>query len=309
MRFGAKKESAGLYVGRRSYVYLRLESSANDVVLADSSSGTLQTPLSGSLFSSTESDLSRAFAQVSASVRAAKRHDVNFAIPMTDSLLRVASMAGLTLSEAKKAFRYEVERHFPFKADDCVFDLGEIDYPTDGASDRRFIVSAAKREPAKSICSAARSHGLRFCAMEPEQTAIERAASRFFPRDSGCVSLYVGTESALVIFVWRGNGIFYRNISVSADKINENLDESALSLAGQTRASVRFGLSRNEGFTFDEIFLFGPGASGRIHAALRDCFPDYPLSIVFPEQRFGAEFPSREGWITALGLALRGHDG
>ena len=308
MRFGSKKESAGLYVGKRSYVYLMLESSGSDIVLADSSSGSLETPLSGSLFSSAESDLSRAFAQVSSSVKAVRRAKVHFAIPMTDSLLRVASMAGLTLDEAKKAFRYEVERHFPFKADDCVFDLDEIDYPIGDGAERRFVVSAAKRAPAELICRSARSHGLRFGAMEPEQTAIERAVSHFFPNDGGCVALYAGTERALVVFVWRGKGIFYRNISALADEAEDNLDDKASSLADEMRASVQFGLSRNEGFLFDEIFLFGPGASGRLRAALCDSFADCRVSVVFPERRFGAEFPAHEGWIAALGLALRGYD-
>ena len=179
--FAARKRvSAGLYVGGRSFVYLALEESGGEVRVAASSSGTFQSQLGngGSPFSASEAELSQAFGRVASSVKAARRHEVNFAVPMTESLLRVIPMQGLTRAEAKRAFRYEAERHFPFGSDDCVYDLDEIDYPLGGgSSERRFVVSAARRRTAEGVCRAARSCGISFGAMEPEQTAIERAAS------------------------------------------------------------------------------------------------------------------------------------
>lgn len=311
--FAARKRvSAGLYVGGRSFVYLALEESGGEVRVAASSSGTFQSQLGngGSPFSASEAELSQAFGRVASSVKAARRHEVNFAVPMTESLLRVIPMQGLTRAEAKRAFRYEAESHFPFGSDDCVYDLDEIDYPLGGgSSERRFVVSAARRRTAEGVCRAARSCGISFGAMEPEQTAIERAASPAFPSEGGCVCVYAGIERSLVIFVWRGCGIYYRNIALGTDAGGRSLDESAAALAEEVRASVQFGLSRNEGFAFNDIFLFGPGAAGRFCAVLSDVFPERSVKTVFPERRFGLDFPSCEGWTAALGLALREYDG
>ena len=100
----------------------------------------------------------------------------------------------------------------------------------------------------------------------------------------------------------------YRNSPVSAKDVPGALDDAAAALADEVRGSVEFGLSRNDGFSFDELCLFGPCASGRLRAALEDCFPERTVKAIFPERRFGLDFPHEEGWTAALGLALRGYD-
>ena len=91
--------------------------------------------------------------------------------------------------------------------------------------------------------------------------------------------------------------------------LTERLPQIDHHLAEEVRASVQFGLSRNEGFAYDDIFLVGPGAAGRFCAVLSDVFPERSVKTVFPERRFGLDFPSCEGWTAALGLALREYDG
>ncbi len=310
MLFEKKSITAGLYVGSSSYVYLALECAGGVTRAAASFSDVLPESLRGGLsFSASADELSDVFRFVAASVKPARKRPVYFAVPMTESLLRIVPMPGLTCAEARKAFRYEVERHFPFGSDDCVYDLDEIDYPVGGgASERRFTVSAARRAAVEAVYAAARSQGLRFSVMEPEQTALERAAASDAPRDGGCVLLYAGFERSLLIFLWRGCGIFYRNISFPYGFDWGSLDDAAADIAGKVRASVAFGLSRNDGFSFDSLRIFGPGASGRLCAALMDAFPECAVSVVFPERRFGLDFPADEGWTAALGLALREYD-
>ena len=310
MLFGRRNVSAGLFVSNRSYVYLALEGEGGSAKVSASSAGTLPESVAcgASLFSASAKELKDIFRFISDAAKPA-RGGLNFAVPMSASLLRVASMPGLTRDEARKAFRYEVERHFPFNAEDCVFDLDEIDYPVGGDScERRFVVSAARRAQAEAVYGAARACGLRFAAMEPEQVALERAASSEIGRSDGRVYVYAGEENLLVLFSWRGKGIFYRNSPVSAKDVPGALDDAAAALADEVRGSVEFGLSRNDGFSFDELCLFGPCASGRLRAALEDCFPERTVKAIFPERRFGLDFPHEEGWTAALGLALRGYD-
>ncbi len=312
MQLGGKNVLAGLYVGNGSYVYLALEGDGENVKVSASSSAKLPpfATRGGSLFSASERELTDIFRFVADSLKLSRGRRVNFAVPMNASLLRVAAMPGLTRDEARRAFRYEVERHFPFSGDDCVFDLDEIDYPTGGGScERRFVVSASRRTQAEAVYGAARACGMRFASMEPEQVAIERAVSQMSGGGDGCVYVYAGAENLLVIFSWRRHGIFYRNKSVAFDGAGDSLDESAAALADDVRGSVEFGLSRNEGFNFDKIHLFGPGASARLRAALDDRFPKHEVNVIFPERRFGLDFPYEEGWMAALGLALRGYDG
>lgn len=306
-----KKISAGLYVGSRSYVYLALEDSSAGVHVAASVSDSFSPPIAkgGSVFGASGAELSSSFGYVASSARVSRRQNINFAVPMSDSLVRVVTMPGLTCAEAKKAFRYEVERHFPFSADECVYDIDEIDYPLGGGShERRFVVSAARRQHAENVFYAARSSGLRFCAMEPEQTAIERAVSRELPSEGGCVCIYAGVERSLVIFVWGGCGIYYRNIAHKTSVPGQSLDECAAALADDVAASVQFGLSRNDGFTFHDIYIFGPGATGRFQAVMSELFYENRVAVVSPERRFGLDFPAQEGWAAALGLALREYD-
>lgn len=310
--FCGKNISAGLYVGNGSYVYLALEGAGENVKVSASSSAKLPPSITcgGSLFSASDGELKNVFRFVADSAKLSRGCRVNFAVPMNASLLRVAAMPGLTRDEARKAFRYEVDRYFPFSMDDCVFDLDEIDYPAGGGScERRFVVSAARRAQAEAVYSAARSCGMRFAAMEPEQVAIERAAAPVLEQGKGCVYVYAGVENLLVVFSWHRRGIFYRNKAIAFDGAAGSLDESAAALTEEVRGSVEFGLSRNEGFKFDEIFLFGPGASGRLRAALGDRFPEHDVNVIFPERRFGLDFPYGEGWTAALGLALREYDG
>lgn len=308
MLFYKRSVSAGLYVGSRSYVYLELDGADGGRVAA-SSSGELPRPFftGGSLFSAGSEELSEIFRFVSSSVKHARRRRVHFALPMAESLLRVASMPGLTRSEARKAFRYELDRHFPFGDGECVYDLDEIEYPSDGgSSERRFSVAAARRKPVEAVLDAARSRGFRFASVEPEQTAVERAVSFGGTCGGGRVLLYAGVDNALVIFLWRGNGIFYKTVPYG--ECGATLDERAAALAGGVRASVEFGLSRNGGFVFDSLTVFGPLASGRLRAAIEGAFPECGVSEAFPERRFGMEFPAEDGWIAALGLALRDYD-
>ena len=312
MLFGGKIVAAGLYVGNGSYVCLALEGDAGNVKVSASFSAELPPSVAcgGSLFSASDRELKDIFRFVADSAKLPRGCRVNFAVPMNASLLRVAAMPGLTRDEARKAFRYEVDRYFPFNAEDCVFDLDEIDYPTGGGScERRFVVSTARRAQAEAVYGAARACGMRFASMEPEQVAIERAASPASGDGTGCVYVYAGAENLLVVFLWHRRGIFYRNQAIAFDGAAGSLDENASALADDVRGSVEFGLSRNEGFNFDTIYLFGPGASGRLQAALDDRFPEHDVNVIFPERRFGLDFPCGEGWTAALGLALREYDG
>lgn len=312
MLFRGKNLSAGLYVGNGSYVYLALEGDAGNIKVSASSSAKFPPSVTCgvSLFSASERELKDIFRFVADSAKISHGCRINFAVPMNASLLRAAAMPGLTRDEARKAFRYEVERYFPFSADDCVFDLDEIDYPAgDGSCERRFVVSAARRAQTETVYSAARACGMRFAAMEPEQVAIERTVSPVSENGKSCVYVYAGAENLLIVFSWRRRGIFYRNKAVDSDGAAGSLDESAAVLADDVRDSIEFGLSRNEGFKFDKIYLFGPGASGRLRAALDDRFPDHGVHVIFPERRFGLDFPNGDGWTAALGLALREYDG
>ena len=153
MLFGRRNVSAGLFVSNRSYVYLALEGEGGSAKVSASSAGALPDSVAcgASLFSASAKELKDIFRFVSDAAKPA-RGGLNFAVPMSASLLRVASMPGRTRDEARKAFRYEVERHFPFNAEDCVFDLDEIDSPLGGGSCvRRVVVSAARRAQAEAV--------------------------------------------------------------------------------------------------------------------------------------------------------------
>lgn len=238
---------------------------------------------------------------------------VNLGLPVTESLLRVVDMPGLSLAEAKQAFKFEVENYFPFSESDCAYDLAEIDYPVgENVSEKRFLVAAARKALLENITRAAASHGIRLASLEPSQIALERAAGAEYGFDDACVYIYAGVGRSVVILSWKGCGIFYGNIASGFGKMMErgaNDDEyaaMAASFSREVRSSLQFAMSRSRAFTVKTAYLFGFGASRQLSDMLADLTSLENVTLIDVMKLHGICFEADGGgWETALGLALR----
>ncbi len=306
--------SAGLVLDGGAFRYLSLEGGDGFYSVVDSASESIPPGYAASddLFSDAGAYLDSVLDYVSRSVGGFKVA-VNFAIPVTESLLRIANLPGMTAAEARMAFRYEFENYFPFPENDGVYDIAEIEYPVrEDFSEKRFIVAAARRALVDNISRAAAACGIKLASLEPSQLALERAATPPYPIETGCAYVYAGNFRSVLILSWRGCGIFYRSISSSfgADLMSggfesEAYGEHALSFARDIRSSLQFAMSQNRAFRAESLYLFGPGSSSRLCGLLKESTSMESVMLLDPMKVHGIDFDNAGGWDVALGLALR----
>ncbi|WP_455600334.1 type IV pilus biogenesis protein PilM [Cloacibacillus sp.] len=316
MGFFSKKKtiSAGLVLDVGSFRYLSLEGGDGFYNVVDSLSGSIPAEYGASEdpFSDSGGYLGSVFDYIAKSA-GGFNVAVNFALLVTESLLRIVNLPGMTLAEARMAFRYEFENYFPFPEKEGVYDIAEIEYPVrEDLSEKRFLVAAARRPLVENISRAAAAHGIRLAALEPSQIALERAANPPVAIDAGCAYIYAGNLRSVLILSWKGCGIFYRNISsgFGADILDggfesETYREHAFSFVREIRSSLQFAMSQNRSFSADSIYLFGPGASSYLCGLLKESTSMESVMLIDPMKVHGISFENNGGWDVAVGLALR----
>lgn len=228
-------------------------------------------------------------------------------IPSSESLVRIVRLPGLSLEEAKSAFRYEFGRHFPFPADESVYDIAEIDYPLpDGGSEKRFAAVAARYSLVRDITDAASGCGFTISSVEPAHIALERAAAPASPPCGSAIMAHAGFGNSDLILSYKGSGIFYRSVALDFEPPNENTEELYADFAREILSSLRFAQSNISGFDPEALRLFGPGASKRLAEALKEALGIERAAVIdcFSLHSIGSK-PDGKGWETALGLALR----
>lgn len=239
---------------------------------------------------------------------------VRLALPTTDSLLRVVTFPGMTLHEAKLAFRYEFENYFPFPVEEGIFDVGEILFPLqNGTEEVRFIVAAARKTLIENISKAAKANGIEITAIEPAQIALERAITPLTPVTDASVYIYAGKTRSILIFSWKGNGIFYRTMSIGFtgitfvdESFNEQLSAEYNAFAKEIHSSLQFALSQIRGFKPDIFFLYGPGATQDLCNFLKDSLSIPEMMVSDAISVHGLNFDSTAGyWDIPIGLAMR----
>ena len=307
-----KKTKAGLFIENGTYRYLALEGTQHGITVVDSVAGSVQSDVSSYQDSGAGSsqNIRDIFKDVVSSV-ADITVPVSLSLPTTDSLIRIVNMPGMTLQEAKLAFRYEFENYFPFPADEAVFDLAEIDFPLpNNMSEKRFIAAAARLSLIDTVMSAASDNGIMLSAIEPAQIALERCATPSVSPCDAAVHLYVGRKRSVLTLSWKGNGIFYRSMSIGFDESlalhPDELTDQSVAFVKEMRSSLQFALSQIRGFEPESIFLHGPGVTDELLELLRDSVSVGSISQINCFTLQGIDFNDATGnWDVALGLAMR----
>ncbi len=314
--FSSKKKSrAGLLIDRGMFRYLAVQGSVGSYSVTDHAGGDVSgvPEFDDDPFIKGGINLDRCFSYLSTKISDVKI-PVSVSLPTSDSLLRIVNLPGMTLPEAKLAFRYEFENYFPFPTEEGIFDMAQIEYPLpNNAVDKRFIVCATRLSLVENIMNAAAAHGFQIDAIEPAQIAIERAATPLIPPSDASVYVYAGRSRSVLILSWKGNGVFYRSMSIGFDGIDRKLPDGDEDYAAQqvafikeVRSSLQFALSQIRGFEAKELFLCGPGAD----ATLSDMMSSY-LSVeriinVNCMEIHGIDFGNAgDSWEIPVGLALR----
>lgn len=308
-----RKVSAGLSIQNGSYRYLAIEGDDGTYNVVNKSTELIpaRNMKSDDPFQDSGAYLDLVFRFISSRIGHFDT-PVNFAIPISESLLRIVNMPGMTEQEARMAFRYEFENYFPFSEAEGVYDVSEIKFPVrEDVEEPRFIVAAARRALIENISRSAVTNGIRIASLEPAQIALERAASPEPYIDDGCVYLYAGVDRSVLILSWKGAGIFYRSISVAfgttdtAEQESDEYKDLVFSFVRDVRSSLQFALSQNRGFSAKSIYLFGPGAAPYICSALAESVSLEHVIQIDPMKIHGVEMNGGGEWDIALGLALR----
>ena len=310
-----KKKRAGLFIDRGYFRYLTVVGLPGSYVVTDAVSGELSEEVTqgGDPFTNNGMYLYQVMNEILHNVGSIDV-PVRLSLPTTDSLLRVVNFPNMSLYEAKLAFRYEFENYFPFPVEEGIYDMAEIFYPLqNGTEEPRFLVGAARRTLIENITKAAKANGIEITAIEPAQVALERAVTPAAPVSDACVYIYAGKIRSVIIFSWKGNGIFYRTMSIGFtgisfvdESFNEQLSAEYSAFAREIHSSLQFALSQIRGFKPDIFFLFGPGATKDLCEFLKESLSIPEIMVSDPISVHSLSFDSSAGsWDIPIGLALR----
>lgn len=259
-----------------------------------------------------------------------KETPIYVSLPITDSLLRIVDLPGVSVEEAKHAFRYEFSNYFPFSLKEGIYDIDKIDFPLiNNMTEKRFLVVATRLSLIDNIMTAAAERGYIIAGIVPAQISIERALTPLTNTKDSSIIIYAGKYRSVMILSWRGNGIFYRCISIGFDVLKDlenipvpesdiegaevlnNTDEietRTVDFVKEIRFSMQFALSQIRGFNPNLVYLCGPGASIRMLDMLKETLSLEDILIVNPfdlhEIRSDKDMTS-ENWDIPLGTVLR----
>ena len=307
-----KKLQAGLFLDSGSYRYLAMEKSSSGYSVVDSAAGNAADESSayGDTSVTSKRSVNAVFKDLASSA-ADITVPIAVSLPTTDYLIRIVNMPGMTLQEAKLAFRYEFENYFPFPLEEGIFDLAEIDYPMPSkVSEKRFIAAAARLSLIDTVMSAASDNGIMLSAIEPAQIALERCATPSLALCDAAVHLYAGRKRSVLTLSWKGNGVFYRSMSIGFDESlalhPDELTDQYVAFVKEMRSSLQFALSQIRGFEPESVFLHGPGVTDELLELLRDSVSVGSVSQINCFTLQGIDFNDATGnWDVALGLAMR----
>ena len=310
-----KKKRAGLFIDRGYFRYLTVVGLPGSYIVTDAVSGELSEEVTqgGDPFTSNGMYLYQVMNEILHNVGSIDV-PVRLSLPTTDSLLRVVNFPNMSLYEAKLAFRYEFENYFPFPIEEGIYDLAEIFYPLqNGAEESRYLVGAARKTLIENITKAAKANGIEITAIEPAQIALERAVTPITPVSDASVFIYAGKTRSVLIFSWKGNGIFYRTMSIGFtgisfvdESFNEQLNAEYNAFAREIHSSLQFALSQMRGFKPDMFFIFGPGATQDLCDFLKESLSIPEIMLSDPISLHGLAFDISAGsWDIPIGLALR----
>ena len=310
-----KKKRAGLFIDKGFFRYLSVVGVPGDFSVVDSIAGEISEDITqgGDPFTNNGMYLYQVFNEVLHQVGDIPV-PVRLSLPTSESLLRVVTFPGMSLHEAKLAFRYEFENYFPFPVEEGVFDVGEILFPLqNGTEESRFIVGAARKTLIENISKAAKANGIEIIAIEPAQIALERAVTPVTPVTDAAVYIYAGKTKSNLVFSWKGNGIFYRTMSIGFtgisfvdESFNDQLSAEYNAFAKEIHSSLQFALSQIRGFIPEIFFLFGPGATQELCDFLKESLSIPEIMVSDPISLHGLDFDSTAGsWDIPIGLAIR----
>lgn len=318
-----KKERAGLFMDGGIFRYLSIMGKQDEYTVTKSFAGLLTKDAAsgGEPFVNSGMYIYQMFDEIASKI-GGFNVPINIAIPTTDSLLRIVSMPGMSLGEARLAFRYQFENFFPFPVDEGIYDFAEIDFPLqNGEEEKRFLVVATRMLLIKNIMDAASAHGIEVNSIEPTQIALERAVTPVITSSDAAVYIYAGNRRSCLILSWKGNGVFYRTMSLGFqkpevpdtdpdseiyDSESEESNTDYSTFVKEVRSSFQFAISQIRGFEPDTISIFGPGASIELSLLIKEFLSVPSVVCVDPVAIHGLSFDSSTAnWEIPLGLALR----
>ena len=312
-----QQEFGGLLLDKGLFRFVSLKGEPGSVEVVQTAFGSLPDDFDeGEPFADSGSKLESVFSYVQSETGALKM-PVNVAIPTTDALLRIVPLPDLQPEEAKQAFRYDYERYFPFSVDEAIYDLAPITYPMPGnVEEKRYIVASTRKDLIERLMDAADSQDIELGAIEPAQLALERAITPKMAPSDAVVYVYAGRKNSVITLSWKGNGIFYRVMSVGFGEKPQPFDSETApddavqySFVKQVRSSLQFAVSQIRGFVPDAMYLYGPGSSDGLCALLKEAVDISTVIKADPLHINGIELNQADleagMWDIPIGLAMR----
>jgi hypothetical protein len=285
------------------YVCARMNSERSEIL--DSFSGPMPLRSTSDLGSAPRYDFGSLFADV-AKMACDVRVPIAVALPEDDSFVRVVSFPGLSLDDAKRAFRYEFERYFPILYEDGCFDMAEIYCPKKlGGNEKNFLAAASFKSLVSDIAVQAGANGLNVDLAEPARISVERNLTSSLNDDGAHLYIRASSSSVQLTAIYRRTGIYYREMMASKTAPDGNSEEWEAFMK-EFAYSVNTLFAKLDGFTPQDAYIT---SSEAVFRWLKDSLASAGVSkSVFFDPLDFWDSGSRgfdEDWHAVLGLLFR----
>ncbi|MGZ4740368.1 MAG: type IV pilus assembly protein PilM [Ilumatobacteraceae bacterium] len=136
-------------------------------------------------------------------------------------IVRTVEMPRLSHEELMSTIRLQLDDYVPLPADDTVFDIRELDGPSDSAQTMQLLLAATHRDAVEPLVMALHDAKLNVTAIDVIPAALALALTRGEPAEDGSVDivLSIGAGTLVVVAAGGGEPLFSRTIASSCGRL------------------------------------------------------------------------------------------
>ncbi|MGZ4768796.1 MAG: type IV pilus biogenesis protein PilM, partial [Ilumatobacteraceae bacterium] len=121
-------------------------------------------------------------------------------------IVRTVEMPRLSHEELMSTIRLQLDDYVPLPADDTVFDIRELDGPSDSAQTMQLLLAATHRDAVEPLVMALHDAKLNVTAIDVIPAALALALTRGEPAEDGSVDIVLSIGAGTLVVVAAGGG-------------------------------------------------------------------------------------------------------
>ncbi|HHW55215.1 MAG: hypothetical protein WAQ41_01450 [bacterium] len=203
---------------------------------------------------------------------------VTLAIGGPSIFYRVLPLPKIPVAELRRALEWELADHFPFSAQEAVFDLRPLEVGTGlGSNEGYYLVVAAPRSLIEGYLTALQLAGLEPWAIEPEPLALLRSWEGL---EKASLLLILRPSYVTIGLVAGGELFFARSLSWGLEVVREGR-AAGEKLSRECQNTLGYFQARTGQDTFvpEEVVIYNGGRAGALEVLLPELKGSFTLPI------------------------------